>query len=116
MAMPKMILYFSPPEGTTPESASADIQSELAAVGYVESARAEPLRTQAVLEIIAFLTIATKVVVTSTAFLEAVSKLVEVWKKLRDKFPTLPAPELEIGLRRVPIDQITNQDAEEAAE
>jgi hypothetical protein len=112
--VPRLTLHFEASPGTDPDSLSAEIAEALKSVPDVETAEAETLRTQGAVEIIAAVAFATKVIVTSAQFLSAVTELVKAWQALRARFPSLPAPTVEIGLRQVPIDQVTTTDAEKA--
>jgi hypothetical protein len=116
--MPELTLHFEASAGLDMEAAAAALQKELAQVAAVESARADPQRFQAVgaSEILSVIQVSTHLVQNATALLTALAGLYAAWKKLKPLFPALKPPAVEVGLRKVPVNEVTQADAEELSD
>ena len=114
--MPELTLHFSADAETDLEAMAGHLQKRMSALPSVVTAEAAPqrLRSAGLPEILTVLTYATTAITTTTAFLKAVQELVKAWQNLSAQFPHLHNPTLEVGLRQVPIDQVTEADAREA--
>jgi hypothetical protein len=115
--MPKLTLHFEAGEGTDLEAAAAALQANLAGTDGVESARTRPQKFQAIgpAEIMSIIQIATTVVQTTSTFLVALAALHTAWEKVTPMFPGLHAPEVEVGLKKVPLDKLTPEHVAELA-
>jgi hypothetical protein len=113
--MAELTLHFETAQGTDMETAAADLKQSLAGVSGVESADAIPQRFQAIgpAEILSVIAIATTVIQSTSTLLKAVSELHEAWAKVAAKFPGLHKPTIEMGMKKVPIDQLTDKDCEQ---
>jgi hypothetical protein len=113
--MAELTLHFETSPGTDMAAASAELQKNLAQVAGVDSAAAKPQHFQSVglPEIVAVIDMTKTVVASSAALLGSLVTLLEVWKKVRKLFPGLRTPTVEVGLKKIPIDQVTAEHFEE---
>jgi hypothetical protein len=117
--MPELILHFVTEQGTDTDAMAAELQQKLQGIDGVTDANAEAteLRTMGgAVEIIAAISFVTTVVQSTSTLLRAVEDLVNAWHELSARFPRLNKPRVEIGRRKVPIDELTEQDAREVLE
>jgi K+/H+ antiporter YhaU regulatory subunit KhtT len=116
--MPKLTLHFEAAEGTDLEAAAAALQSQLAETQGIESARSRAQRYQSIgpAEIMSVVQVATQVIQTSAALLTALAALHAAWEKVKPMFPGLKPPTVEVGLDKVPVHQVTREQAQELAE
>lgn len=110
--MRNFVVHFEPPQGIDLAAFNVEVQAALKNLDGFDDASTRPVRTQGAAEVIAMITMGTKIVASSAAFLGAVSELVSAWRKLRALFPSLKAPSVEVGLNKVPVDQISEKHAE----
>jgi hypothetical protein len=111
--MTKLTLHFESAPGTDLDAAAVELQKNIAAVNGVESANATPQRFQSVgtAEILSVIKVATEVAQSTAALLGALAAVYAAWKSLAEKFPGLRKPTIEVGLKKVPIDQVTPEQA-----
>ena len=111
--MTKLTLHFESSPGTDLDGAAVELQKNIAAVNGVESADATPQRFQSVgtAEILSVIKVATEVAQSTAALLGALAAVYKAWKSLTGKFPGLSKPTIEVGLKKVPIDQVTSEQA-----
>ncbi|MBV8056317.1 MAG: hypothetical protein JOZ29_04760 [Deltaproteobacteria bacterium] len=114
--MPELTLHFETDQGTDIHPLAAEVQQGLQAIEGVTSAKAKAteLRAAGPAEILAVINVAITVVQNTSTLLKAVDDLVKAWHDLSARFHGLKKPSVEIGLREVPIDQVTPQDLLEA--
>jgi hypothetical protein len=114
--MTELTLHFETDRDTDAHAVAAEVQQTLPAVDGVANANAKAmqLRTMGGLEIIAVISLAATVVQNTATLMKAVDDLVKTCQAISARFPGLRKPSIEIGLRKVPIDQVTEQDALEA--
>jgi hypothetical protein len=107
--MAELTLHFEASQGTDLAAAAAALQASLAETKGVESATARPQKFQAIgpSEILSVIQVATSVAQSSAVFLTAVASLYAAWEKLKATFPGLQAPKVEVGLKQIPIDELT---------
>lgn len=107
--MAELTLHFEAAPGTDLNAAAAELQREIVRVKGVEGADTKPQRFQSISaqEVLTVIQLATSYAKNTAEFLAAIAALHEAWKKLRDAFPGLHAPLVEVGLKQVPIDQVT---------
>jgi hypothetical protein len=115
--MAELILHFEASAETDLVAAAAALQASLTEAEGVESAEAFPQKYQSVgpAEVLGVIHIATEVVKDSTLFLTAVAGVLTAWEKVKGHFPGLSAPKVEVGLKEVPADQVTQEHQEELA-
>jgi hypothetical protein len=106
--MPELTLHFEASPGTDLGAAAAELKKNLGAIDGVESASTKPQRFQAVgpAEVISVIKVATTIAQNSAEFLTALAALYAAWQKVKPMFPGLHAPTLEVGLKKIPIDQV----------
>jgi hypothetical protein len=113
--MAELTLHFETTQGTDMETAAVDLKNSLGSVAGVESADTTPQRFQAIgpAEILSVIAIATTVIQSTSTLLKAVGDLHDAWAKVAAKFPGLHKPTVEVGMKKVPIDQLTDKDVSE---
>ncbi len=107
--MAELTLHFEAAPGTDLNAATAELQRAIVRVKGVETADSKAQRFQSVTaqEVLTVIQLATPYIQNTAEFLSAIAALHEAWKKVREIFPGLSAPQVEVGLKQVPIDQIT---------
>ena len=115
--MAELTLHFEAAAGTDIDAAAAELQKSLAGIEGVESADTSPQRFQSIgpSEVLSVIEVATKVAQNTTAFLTALAALYAAWQKVKPMFPGLHAPKVEVGLKQIPIDQLTPEHRAELA-
>jgi hypothetical protein len=113
--MPELTLHFATADGTDLKAVASHLEQTMSAVPAVEAAEAKPqvLRIIGLPEILTFITLSTTVITSTSALLEALKGLLQAYQGIAKQFPGLHLPTLEVGLRKVPIDQVTEEDAAE---
>lgn len=112
--MPELTLHFETADGTDLKAVASHLEQKMSAVPNVEAAEAEPQVLRLGLpEIQAIITLGTAAITTTTALLTAVKALLQAYQEIAKQFPGLHLPTLEVGLRKVPIDKVTEKDAAE---
>ena len=113
--MAELTLHFEAAPGTDLNAAAVELHRLIANVKGVETADTKPQRFQSIdaQEVLTVIQLATTFAKNATEFLGALAAVHAAWKKLRDLFPGLQAPLVEVGLKQVPIDQVTAAHVEE---
>jgi hypothetical protein len=65
--------------------------------------------------VISTIQVATSIAQNAASFLTALAALYAAWQKVKPMFPGLHAPKVEVGLKQVPIDQLTPEHRAELA-
>jgi hypothetical protein len=107
--MAELTLHFEAGTGTDLDAAAVALQKSLAGITGVESAETIPQRYQSIgpAEVLSVIQVATSVAQNATLFLTALAGLYAAWEKVKPMFPGLHAPKVEVGLKQIPIDQLT---------
>lgn len=107
--MAELTLHFEAAPGTDLNAATAELQRAVVQVKGVEAADSKPQRFQSISaqEVLSVIQLASTFVQNTAEFMTAVVSLHEAWKKVREIFPGLSTPLVEVGLKQVPIDQLT---------
>ncbi len=107
--MEELTLHFEAGAGTDVAAAAAALQKELQGVSGVESAQTEAQTFQSIgpAEVMSIIQVGTQVMQTSAAFLAAAAALYAAWQKVKPMFPALQPPKLEVGLKQIPVDQLS---------
>jgi hypothetical protein len=115
--MAELTLHFEAGAGTNIDAAAEVLQKNLANIPEIEGARTEPQRFEAIgpAEVISTIQVATTIVQNATAFLGALAALYAAWEKVKPMFPGLHPPKVEVGLKQVPVDQLTPEHRAELA-
>jgi hypothetical protein len=115
--MAELTLHFETSPGTDLTAAAAELQKNIAGVKGVESASSTPQRFQAVgpSEILSVIKFATELAQSTAAFLAAITAVYAAWQKAKVIFPGLRPPTVEVGLKKIPIDQVTAEHVAELA-
>jgi len=114
MIMLELTLHFETAEGTDIKAVASHLEQKLSALNGVEAAEAEPqvMRFGGLPEILAIIALVTVTVNSTTALLKALKGMLQAYRELAAQFPGLHIPTLEVGFRKVPIDQVTEEDAD----
>lgn len=115
--MAELMLHFEASAGTDLDAAAAALQKGLAGISGVESAETSPQKYQSIgpAEVLSAIQVGTSVVQNATLFLTALAGLYEAWQKVKPMFPGLHAPKVEVGLKQIPVDQLTPEHRAELA-
>jgi hypothetical protein len=115
--MANLTLHFETTEGANPEEVVKDLQQRLTSLPEVKSAdtRAEKYRSIGPTEIVTALTLAAGVFQAATLTATALAKLLDSIKELIKSGQGLRQAFVFIGMRKVPIDQLTPKDCEAIA-
>lgn len=107
--MAELTLHFEASAGTDVDAAAAALQTNLAGISGVESAETIPQKFQSIgpAEVLSVIQVATAVAQNATVFLTALAGLYAAWEKVKPMFPGLQAPRVEVGLKQIPVDQLT---------
>ncbi len=113
--MPELTLHFEASGDTDLNAAAAALQTELAKTESVQSATARPQKYQSIgpAEVLSVIQVATTVAQSTAGLLTALAAVYTAWEKLRPMFPGLKAPSVEVGLKQIPVNQVTAEHAEE---
>jgi hypothetical protein len=116
--MAELTLHFEASAGTDIDAAAAALQQSFTGMAGVESVDTSPQRFQSIgpAEVLSVIQVATSVVQSTTLFLTALAGLYAAWEKVKPMFPGLQAPKVEVGLKQIPIDQLTPEHRAELAE
>lgn len=116
--MAELTLHFESVDGTDMEAAAAALQTELEKTEGVASARTRPQRYQSLgpAEVMSMVQVATQGVQQLTLLLTSLAALYTAWENVRKKFPGLKPPTVEVGLEKVPVNQVTEAHARELME
>jgi hypothetical protein len=115
--MAELTLHFEASPGTDLDAAAIAMQKSLSDLTGVASADTSAQKYQAIgpAEVLSVIQIATSVAQNATLFLTALAGLYGAWEKVKPMFPGLHAPTVEVGLKRIPIDQLTPEHRAELA-
>lgn len=115
--MPNLTVFFEAVPGADLQQAAESIQTRAATLPNVESASAQPMVTHGLgpQEIIMGLQIATNVMTAATTGVITLTGLLVALKKLADEVPALSRIMVQVGLKKVPADQLTEQDMQKLA-
>jgi hypothetical protein len=107
--MAELTLHFEAIPGTDLAAAALELQKAMAEVQGVQSAEAKPQQFQGIdiAEIFAVAKLAGSYAEDVASLLTAIVALRDAWKKAKRLFPGLRSPTVEVGLKKIPIDQIT---------
>lgn len=107
--MAELTLHFEAAPGTDLNAAATELQRAILNVKGVEGADTKPQRFQSIdaQEVLTVVQLATSYLQNTAEFLAAIAAVHEAWKKLRETFPGLQIPHVEVGLKQVPIDQVS---------
>jgi uncharacterized membrane protein YphA (DoxX/SURF4 family) len=113
--MPKLTVYFDP--NADLQLAAAQVQEKAAALPDVASASAQAMITRGLgpQEIMMGLQLATGMMTQATAAVIALTALLAALKKLADETPALNKVMVQVGLKKVPVDQLTAKDVQKLA-
>ena len=115
--MPKLTVYFEADPNADLQQAAAQVQQKAAALPAVESASAQAMVTRGLgpQEIMMGLQLASGVMTSATAAVVALTALLAALKKLADDMPALNKVMVQVGLKKVPVDQLTEHDVQKLA-
>jgi len=113
--MQPLTLHFEAPPETDLDAVAAEIKAAMSGQETAEVVEANPQRFQALGagEIIALIALLPSIPQGIAALPKAIEEVEKAWKKVKDKFPGVRPPMVEVGLRNVPIDQLQQEDFEE---
>ena len=116
--MAELTLHFEVSPGTDPAAVAAALQQAIAQASGVKSADTKAQHFQAITgqEVLSVIQFATSVATSAAAFLGSVAAVYAAWQKVKGMFPGVHAPTVEVGLKKVPIDQLTAEHLDEAAD
>ena len=115
--MPKLTVYFEADRNADLQQAAAEVQQKAAALPDVTSASAQAMVTRGLgpQEIMMGLQLATGMMTQATAAVVALTALLAALKKLADDTPALNKVMVQVGLKKVPVDQLTDHDVQKLA-
>jgi hypothetical protein len=115
--MPKLTVYFEADPTADLQQAAAEVQKKAAALPDVASASAQAMVTRGLgpQEIMMGLQVATGMITSATAAVVALTALLAALKKLADETPALNKVMVQVGLKKVPVDQLTEHDVQKLA-
>jgi hypothetical protein len=115
--MSKLTFHFQAEDSTDTASVKKEVEQALAKVPEVSTAetRAAQYRSMGPAEIIAGVTLAVGIIQESTAATEALSKLLDAVSHVVQSAKGLKAAFVDVGMRKVAIDQLTPKDLETLA-
>ena len=115
--MPKLTVYFEADPNADLQLAAAQVQEKAAALPDVASASAQAMVTRGLgpQEIMMALQMAPGVIASATATVIALTALLAALRKLADDTPALNKVMVQVGLKKVPVDQLTEKDVQKLA-
>jgi hypothetical protein len=115
--MPKLTVYFEADPNADLQQTAAVIQQKAAALPAVASASAQAMVTRGLgpQEIMMGLQMATGMMASATQAVVALTALLVALKKLADEVPALNKVMVQVGLKKVPVDQLTEKDMQKLA-
>lgn len=115
--MADIALHFEVEENVDPETITATLNDRLAQVQNVETTKVRPEQSRlGPLEIIAILTLATQLIRAGSSTIEELRKLLDEVRKLIVSVKGVRNAFVDVGLRRVPVSQLTEEDLKELAQ
>lgn len=115
--MAKLTVYFeAAPDADLQQEATA-VQEKAVALPGVMSASAQPMVTHGLgpHEIMMGIQMASGVMASATAAVFAVTELLKALNKLADEAPALNRALVQVGLKKVPVAEVTPQDVQKLA-
>jgi hypothetical protein len=115
--MPKLTVYFEAAPNADLKQAAAEVQQKAAALPAVAAASAQAMVTRGLgaPEIMMALEMAPGVIASATQAVVALTALLVALKKLADEVPALNKVMVQVGLKKVPVDQLTEKDVQKLA-
>jgi hypothetical protein len=115
--MSKLTVYFEADPNADLQQAAAQVQEKAAALPDVASASAQAMVTRGLgpQEIMMALQMAPGVIASATATVIALKALLAALRKLADDTPALNKVMVQVGLKKVPLDQLTEHDVQKLA-
>ena len=115
--MPKLTVYFEAAPDADLQQAAAEVQEKAAALPAVASASAQAMVTRGLgpQEIMMGLQMATGMMTTATEAVVALTALLVALKKLAGEVPALNKVMVQVGLKKVPVEQLTERDVRKLA-
>jgi uncharacterized membrane protein YphA (DoxX/SURF4 family) len=115
--MSKLTVYFEAEPNADLQQAAAAVQQKAAALPAVASASAQAMVTRGLgpQEIMMGLQLASGVMTSATAAVVALTALLAALGKLADEMPALNKVMVQVGLKKVPVDQLTDHDLRKLA-
>jgi hypothetical protein len=115
--MQKLTVYFEAAPSADLQQAAAEVQQKAAALPAVASASAQAMVTRGLgpQEIMMGLQMATGMMASATEAVVALTALLAALKKLADEVPALNKVMVQVGLKKVPVDQLTEKDLQKLA-
>ncbi len=115
--MPKLTVFFEAVPGTDLQAAASAVQAKAADLPHVTGASAQAMVTHGLTypEVMLGLQTATTIMTTTTAGIAALTALIQALKKLSDEVPALSKVLVQVGLKKVPVDQLTEHDIQKLA-
>ena len=115
--MPKLTVYFEAAPDADLQQAAAAVQQKAAALPAVASASAQAMVTRGLgpQEIMMALQMVPAVIASATATVTALTALLAALRKLADDTPALNKVMVQVGLKKVPVDQLTEKDVQKLA-
>jgi hypothetical protein len=109
--MSELTFHFEVPVGTELQTSASEMQAKVAGLPHVEASAATPENFRAGLpEIMLVLTLGATLIQNSASAVDALTHLVKSIKALAQECG-LRGARVEIGMRQVPVDQLTPDDA-----
>ena len=115
--MAELMLHFEASSDTDLAAAAAALQASLKETAGIESVETFPQKYQSLgpAEVLGVIHVATSVVHDATLFLTAAAGFLTAWEKVKQHFPGVGKPKLEVGTKEVAADQLTAEDHAELA-
>ena len=115
--MPKLTVYFEADPNADLQQAAAEVQQKASALPAVASASAQAMVTRGLgpQEIMMGLQLASGMMTSATTAVVALTALLVALKKLADETPALNKLMVQVGLKKVPVDQLTEKDVQKLA-
>ena len=115
--MSKLTVYFEAAPNADLQQAAAEVQEKAAALPDVASASAQAMVTRGLgpQEIMMGLQLAAGIMTQATAAVVALTALLAALKKLADEMPALNKVMVQVGLKKVAVDQLTEHDIQKLA-
>jgi hypothetical protein len=110
--MPKLTFLLEAVPGTDLQATASAVQAKAAELPHVTDASAEAMVTHGLglPEIMLGLQTAGTILTTTTTGIVALTALIQALKKLSDEIPALSRILVQVGLKKVPVDQLTEHD------
>jgi hypothetical protein len=115
--MSKLTVYFEADPKADLQQAATEVQRKAAALPAVASASAQVMVTRGLgpQEIMMGLQLATGMMASATEAVVALTALLVALKKLAEEVPALNKLMVQVGLKKVPVDQLTEHDVQKLA-